>query len=49
MPQVEKCVKAKVKKWVTKKFVTGRKMCHIWKNGSQLEKRPQLRKCGTAR
>ena len=36
--QIEECVTLKnvlwLEKWAIKQFVTGRKMCHIWKNGS---------------
>ena len=38
MSQIEECVTLKnvlrLEKWAIEKFVTGRKICHIWKNGS---------------
>ena len=38
-----------LEKWAIEKFVTGRKMCCIWKNGSVLNPNPnpQLEKCVT--
>ena len=36
--------KLKLKKWVTKNFVTGTKMCDIWENGSYLAKYAKVKK-----
>ena len=57
MSQIEECVTLKnvlrLEKWAIKKFVKGRKMCHIWKNGSvrkmghKWKNVQQLEKCVT--